>query len=59
MIKKIPLIAMLLFLALDASVSADPLKKVWISSKGAGETTLPYVIAQRLGFYSEGQVFKH
>ncbi|MBI2987932.1 MAG: ABC transporter substrate-binding protein [Deltaproteobacteria bacterium] len=53
MIKKIPFITMLLLLVLGASVGADPLKKVWISSKGAGETTLPYVIAQRLGFYSE------
>jgi ABC-type nitrate/sulfonate/bicarbonate transport system substrate-binding protein len=53
MTTRIHLIAMFFFLALEAGVGAEPLKKIWISSKGAGETMLPYVIAQRLGFYSE------
>ena len=50
---KTSVIALVLLLALEGGVSAQPLKKFWISSKGSGETTLPYVIAQRLGFYSE------
>ena len=32
---------------------ADALKKIRIASKGAGESLLPYVIPQRLGFYRE------
>jgi hypothetical protein len=33
--------------------AADALKKIRIASKGAGETLLPYLIPQRLGFYRE------
>jgi len=33
--------------------AAEPLKKIKIASKGAGETLLPYRIPQRLGFYRE------
>ena len=32
---------------------AEALKKIRIASKGAGETLLPYLIPQRLGFYRE------
>ncbi len=32
---------------------AEALKKIRIASKGAGETLLPYLIPQRLGFYKE------
>jgi ABC-type nitrate/sulfonate/bicarbonate transport system substrate-binding protein len=34
------------------SAAAQPLRKIRIS-KGAGETLLPYIISQRLGFYRE------
>jgi ABC-type nitrate/sulfonate/bicarbonate transport system substrate-binding protein len=50
---KIPLIALVLLLTLAANAGAQSLRKIWISSKGDGETMLPYIIAQRLGFYSE------
>lgn len=33
--------------------AAEALKKIMIASKGAGETLLPYLIPQRLGFYRE------
>lgn len=32
---------------------AQPLKKIRIASKGGGETLLPYLISQRLGFYRD------
>lgn len=32
---------------------AEALKKIRIASKGAGESLLPYVLPQRLGFYKE------
>ena len=35
------------------SVGREALKKVRIASKGGGETLLPYLIPQRLGFYKE------
>ena len=50
---KVPFVALVFFLALEGGAGAQALKKFWISSKGSGETTLPYVISQRLGFYSE------
>lgn len=33
--------------------AADALKKIRIASKGGGETLLPYLISQRLGFYKD------
>ena len=33
--------------------AAEALKKIRIASKGAGESLLPYLIPQRLGFYKE------
>jgi ABC-type nitrate/sulfonate/bicarbonate transport system substrate-binding protein len=50
---RIPLIALVLLLTLEASASAQSLKKIMFSSKGAGEAMLPYVISERLGFYKE------
>ena len=35
------------------SAEAQSLKKIRIASKGGGETLLPYLIPQRLGFYKE------
>jgi ABC-type nitrate/sulfonate/bicarbonate transport system substrate-binding protein len=35
------------------SADAQSLKKIRIASKGGGETLLPYLIPQRLGFYKE------
>jgi ABC-type nitrate/sulfonate/bicarbonate transport system substrate-binding protein len=35
------------------SVAAEPPKKVSIASKAAGESVVPYLIAQRFGFYRE------
>jgi ABC-type nitrate/sulfonate/bicarbonate transport system substrate-binding protein len=49
------LIAVSLFAAslISQAFAADALKKIKIASKGAGETLLPYLISQRLGFYKE------
>ena len=33
--------------------AAEPLKKIRIASKAPGESLIPYVIAQRLGFYRD------
>jgi len=38
---------------LPAAFGAEALKKIRIASKGGGETLLPYLIPQRLGFYKE------
>jgi ABC-type nitrate/sulfonate/bicarbonate transport system substrate-binding protein len=35
------------------SADAQSVKKIRIASKGGGETLLPYLIPQRLGFYKE------
>ncbi len=53
MLGKTILFVALLGLGLEGAVNAQHLKKVRISSKAAGESTLPYVIGQRLGFYRE------
>ena len=39
--------------ALAPSFGAEALKKIRIASKAPGESLLPYMIAQRLGFYRE------
>lgn len=39
--------------ALPPAFGAEALKKIRIASKAPGESLLPYVIAQRLGFYRE------
>jgi NitT/TauT family transport system substrate-binding protein len=38
---------------LPQAFSAEALRKIRIASKGGGETLLPYLIPQRLGFYKE------
>ena len=40
-------------LGLPQACGAEALRKVRIASKGGGETLLPYLIPQRLGFYKE------
>jgi ABC-type nitrate/sulfonate/bicarbonate transport system substrate-binding protein len=47
------ILALLLELATAQAFGAEALKKIRIASKGAGESLLPYVISQRLGFYRE------
>ncbi len=48
------LIAMfLLCCGLSDALGAEALKKIRIASKAPGESLLPYIIAQRLGFYRE------
>ena len=47
------MLALLLELATAQAFGAEALKKIRIASKGAGESLLPYVISQRLGFYRE------
>src|ERR1700747_3646366 len=43
----------LLFSGVEVSLAAESLKKIRIASKAAGESLVPYVISQRLGFYRE------
>jgi ABC-type nitrate/sulfonate/bicarbonate transport system substrate-binding protein len=50
---KVAFIALILFLAFDSDLAAQPLKKITFSAKGGGEGMLPFVISQRLGFYRE------
>jgi len=40
-------------LGLPRAFGAEALKKIRIASKGGGETLLPYLISQRLGFYRD------
>jgi NitT/TauT family transport system substrate-binding protein len=49
------LVTVILFLCCgnEASFGAEALKKIRIASKAPGESLVPYVIAQRLGFYRE------
>jgi ABC-type nitrate/sulfonate/bicarbonate transport system substrate-binding protein len=49
----IAFIALVLFLVFNSSLAAQPLKKIMFSAKGAGESMLPFVISERLGFYRE------
>jgi ABC-type nitrate/sulfonate/bicarbonate transport system substrate-binding protein len=51
--KTITFITVMLFLVFVSSVDAQPLKKIMFSAKGAGESMLPFVISERLGFYRE------
>jgi len=41
------------FVALAQARGAEPLKKIRIASKAPGESLVPYMISQRLGFYRE------
>jgi len=47
------LVVLLLFGESAASFGAEALKKIRIASKAPGESLVPYVISQRLGFYRE------
>ncbi len=47
------LLALMLCFRPPLADGAEALKKIRIASKGAGETLLPYIIPQRLGFYRE------
>jgi hypothetical protein len=49
----IAFIALVLFSVFSSSLDAQPLKKIMFSTKGAGESMLPFVISERLGFYRE------
>jgi ABC-type nitrate/sulfonate/bicarbonate transport system substrate-binding protein len=49
----IAFISLVLFLVFNSSLAAQPLKKIMFSAKGAGESMLPFVISERLGFYRE------
>jgi ABC-type nitrate/sulfonate/bicarbonate transport system substrate-binding protein len=46
-------LALLLYAANSPAFAAEALKKIRIASKAAGESLVPYVIPQRLGFYRE------
>src|ERR1044071_8813198 len=44
---------LLSFLGLSQAHGAEALKKIRIASKAPGESLVPYMISQRLGFYRE------
>ena len=46
-------IAALLLVAMAEAQAAEALKKIRIASKAPGESLVPYIIGQRLGFYRE------
>jgi ABC-type nitrate/sulfonate/bicarbonate transport system substrate-binding protein len=45
--------ALILSAGMSQALAAEALKKIRIASKGGGETLLPYLISQRLGFYRD------
>jgi len=47
------LLGLLLVCTVRPAFCADSLKKIRIASKAAGESLVPYVVPQRLGFYRE------
>jgi ABC-type nitrate/sulfonate/bicarbonate transport system substrate-binding protein len=49
----ITIVILLLSVGFNDGFAAEALKKVRIASKAPGETLVPYVIPQRLGFYRE------
>jgi ABC-type nitrate/sulfonate/bicarbonate transport system substrate-binding protein len=53
MLVKLILATALIVCAASQLVDAEALKKIRIASKAAGESLVPYVIPQRLGFYRE------
>jgi hypothetical protein len=46
-------VVLLLCSGIQDALGAEALKKIRIASKAAGESLVPYVIPQRLGFYRE------
>ena len=53
MLQKIVVLALFLQVAGPQAFAAEALKKIRIASKAPGESLVPYLIAQRLGFYRE------
>ena len=53
MLRNMIAVILLLGLATAEAQGAEALKKIRIASKAAGESLVPYVIPQRLGFYRE------
>jgi ABC-type nitrate/sulfonate/bicarbonate transport system substrate-binding protein len=53
MFKNALIAAILLWLGVAPAFAAENLKKIRIASKAPGESLIPYVISQRLGFYRE------
>ncbi len=53
MLRTLSAVILLLCSGIADSFGAEALKKIRIASKAAGESLVPYVIPQRLGFYRE------
>ena len=53
MLRVLAAVTLISCLGLPEAFGAEALKKIRIASKGGGETLLPYLISQRLGFYRE------
>jgi hypothetical protein len=53
MLKTFITVVLLVYSGVADTFAAEALKKVRIASKAAGESLVPYVIPQRLGFYRE------
>jgi ABC-type nitrate/sulfonate/bicarbonate transport system substrate-binding protein len=53
MLRLLSILTLVLCLDPPHAFAAEALKKVRIASKGGGETLLPYLISQRLGFYKD------
>ncbi|HSE91543.1 MAG TPA: ABC transporter substrate-binding protein [Candidatus Binatia bacterium] len=53
MLKTLITVVLLVYSGVADAFAAEALKKVRIASKAAGESLVPYVIPQRLGFYRE------
>ena len=53
MLRLLTAVTLISCLGLPQAFAAEALKKIRIASKAAGESLVPYVIPQRLGFYRE------
>jgi len=53
MLRSLATVILFLFCGSATSFGAEALKKIRIASKAPGESLVPYVISQRLGFYRE------
>jgi len=53
MLRNLVIVILVLIGEMPPAFGAEALKKIRIASKAAGESLVPYVIAQRLGFYRE------
>jgi ABC-type nitrate/sulfonate/bicarbonate transport system substrate-binding protein len=52
-LKSLLAVILLLCSGIKESFGSEPLKKIRIASKAAGESLVPYMVSQRLGFYRE------